>query len=36
LRSAGNVILRSGVKAGERVAIAANFLLDSESRLRGR
>ncbi len=35
LRSDGKVIVRSGVRAGEQVAVAANFLLDSESRLRG-
>lgn len=35
LRSDGKVVLRSGVKAGEQVAVAASFLLDSESRLRG-
>jgi membrane fusion protein, copper/silver efflux system len=34
LRSDGKVVLRSGLKAGEQVAAAANFLLDSESRLR--
>jgi RND family efflux transporter MFP subunit len=34
LRSDGQVILRSGVQAGELVVVAANFLLDSESRLR--
>ncbi|MGE5361802.1 MAG: efflux RND transporter periplasmic adaptor subunit [Bacteroidales bacterium] len=34
LRSDGQVVLRSGLKAGEQVAAAANFLLDSESRLR--
>ena len=34
LRSDGKVVLRSGVQAGEQVAVAANFLLDSESRLR--
>ncbi len=34
-RADGKAILRTGVRAGERVAIAANFLLDSESRLRG-
>lgn len=33
-RNDGQVLVRSGLKAGERVAIAANFLLDSESRLR--
>jgi RND family efflux transporter MFP subunit len=35
LRSDGNAVLTGGVRAGERVAVAANFLLDSESRLRG-
>jgi RND family efflux transporter MFP subunit len=35
LRSDGKVVLRSGVAAGEQVAVAASFLLDSESRLRG-
>ena len=35
LRADGRVVLRAGVQAGERVAVAANFLLDSESRLRG-
>jgi multidrug efflux pump subunit AcrA (membrane-fusion protein) len=34
LRSEGQVVLRSGVKAGEQVVVAASFLLDSESRLR--
>ncbi len=34
-RADGKAVLRGGVQAGERVAIAANFLLDSESRLRG-
>jgi Cu(I)/Ag(I) efflux system membrane fusion protein len=34
-RADGRVALRSGLRAGERVAVAANFLLDSESRLRG-
>jgi len=33
-RSEGQVIVRSGLREGERVAVAANFLLDSESRLR--
>ena len=33
-RRDGQVLIRSGVKDGERVAISANFLLDSESRLR--
>ncbi len=34
LRHDGRVIIESGLHAGERVAVAANFLLDSESRLR--
>jgi multidrug efflux pump subunit AcrA (membrane-fusion protein) len=34
-RADGRVVLTDGLRAGERVAIAANFLLDSESRLRG-
>ncbi len=34
-RADGKAILRTGVQPGERVATAANFLLDSESRLRG-
>ena len=34
LRGDGQALLRSGVAAGERVATRANFLLDSESRLR--
>ncbi len=34
-RADGKALLRAGVKEGERVAVAANFLLDSESRLRG-
>lgn len=34
LRSEGKIVLRSGLAAGEQVAVAANFLLDSESRLR--
>jgi multidrug efflux pump subunit AcrA (membrane-fusion protein) len=33
-RSNGQAIVRSGLAAGERVAVSANFLLDSESRLR--
>jgi multidrug efflux pump subunit AcrA (membrane-fusion protein) len=33
-RSEGQVIVRSGLREGEQVAVAANFLLDSESRLR--
>jgi membrane fusion protein, copper/silver efflux system len=35
LRADGRALLQTGVQAGERVAVAANFLLDSESRLRG-
>jgi len=35
LRAEGKAVLAAGVEAGERVAAAANFLLDSESRLRG-
>jgi RND family efflux transporter MFP subunit len=34
VRSAGKAEVRSGLVGGERVAIKANFLLDSESRLR--
>jgi RND family efflux transporter MFP subunit len=34
LRGQGKVLVRSGVKAGERVAVKANFLLDSESRIK--
>ena len=33
-RADGQVLIRMGLKAGETVAVAANFLLDSESRLR--
>ncbi|MFY9821300.1 MAG: efflux RND transporter periplasmic adaptor subunit, partial [Thermoanaerobaculia bacterium] len=33
-RSDGKAVILSGVAAGERVAVRANFLLDSESRLR--
>jgi multidrug efflux pump subunit AcrA (membrane-fusion protein) len=33
-RSNGQIIINSGLKAGERVATSATFLLDSESRLR--
>jgi Cu(I)/Ag(I) efflux system membrane fusion protein len=33
-RAGGQVAILSGVAAGERVAVRANFLLDSESRLR--
>jgi RND family efflux transporter MFP subunit len=33
-RAAGRVLIKTGLKAGEVVAVAANFLLDSESRLR--
>ncbi len=32
-RADGKAVLQRGVRAGERVAVAANFLLDSESRL---
>jgi len=35
LHSADRVEVVSGVQAGERVVVRANFLLDSESRLRG-
>lgn len=35
LRADGKALLLSGVSPGERVATRANFLLDSESRLRG-
>lgn len=35
LRSDGLVQVLDGVQAGERVVVRANFLLDSESRLRG-
>lgn len=34
LRADGQAVIRSGLAAGERVAVSANFLLDSESRLR--
>ncbi len=34
LRGGGEAAILSGVAAGERVAVRANFLLDSESRLR--
>ncbi len=34
LRADGRAVIRSGLAAGERVAVSANFLLDSESRLR--
>jgi Cu(I)/Ag(I) efflux system membrane fusion protein len=34
-RAEGFVAIASGLRAGERVATAANFLLDSESRLKG-
>ena len=33
-RADGSVAITSGLAAGETVAVAANFLLDSESRLR--
>jgi RND family efflux transporter MFP subunit len=35
MRQDGQALIRSGLAGGERVAVAANFLLDSESRLRG-
>jgi RND family efflux transporter MFP subunit len=35
LRADGKAVLTGGIAAGEHVAVAANFLLDSESRLRG-
>ena len=34
LRADGQAVVRSGLAAGDRVAVSANFLLDSESRLR--
>jgi RND family efflux transporter MFP subunit len=34
IRADGKALVMSGVKEGERVAIGANFLLDSESKLR--
>ncbi len=34
LRADGRAVIASGLAAGERVAVSANFLLDSESRLR--
>jgi Cu(I)/Ag(I) efflux system membrane fusion protein len=34
LRADGRAVIRSGLSAGDRVAVSANFLLDSESRLR--
>jgi membrane fusion protein, copper/silver efflux system len=34
LRADGKAVIGSGLSAGERVAVSANFLLDSESRLR--
>jgi RND family efflux transporter MFP subunit len=34
-RGNGKALIVQGVEAGERVAVAANFLLDAESRLRG-
>lgn len=34
VRAGGEAIVRSGLSAGEMVAVSANFLLDSESRLR--
>jgi membrane fusion protein, copper/silver efflux system len=33
-RGDGQALILSGVAAGERVAVRANFLLDSESKLR--
>jgi multidrug efflux pump subunit AcrA (membrane-fusion protein) len=33
-RADGQAVILSGVAAGERIAVRANFLLDSESRLR--
>ena len=33
-RGEGRAVILSGIEAGERVAVRANFLLDSESRLR--
>lgn len=33
LRAEGRALITGGLRAGERVAVAANFLLDSESRL---
>jgi RND family efflux transporter MFP subunit len=35
LRSEGRVLISSGLAAGEMVAVRGNFLLDSESRIRG-
>lgn len=35
LRADGQAVVAAGLAAGERVAVAANFLLDSESRLHG-
>jgi membrane fusion protein, copper/silver efflux system len=35
MRQDGRALVRSGLAAGDRVAVSANFLLDSESRLRG-
>jgi RND family efflux transporter MFP subunit len=34
LRADGRAVIASGLRAGERVVVSANFLLDSESRLR--
>ncbi len=34
LRSDGRIVIAQGLATGERVAVSANFLLDSESRLR--
>lgn len=35
IQASGEALIESGLKAGERVVTAANFILDSESRLRG-
>ena len=35
MRADGMVEITSGLKAGERVASAANFLIDSEAKLKG-
>ena len=32
--SAGRIVIKSGLKSGERIVTAGNFLIDSESRLR--
>ncbi len=34
LRADGQAVIRTGLSAGEQVAVSANFLLDSESKLR--